>query len=436
MKERIKIPKGNDAVFSLYLYAKAQGVYGHIGEELIKVDRKPIILSQVENLSVRLISLFSKQESILPVTIASDETIPNRLQVEFPKELQGEGEYDIIVDFDIPNPSISDKLLHRSTRIPFVCIIPNKNNLDGFSDNINIVIDVMPAIIGEKGEQGERGQDGINGTNGANGKSALDYLNENNSEFIEKLKELLPKGGESGNNNSNEFIDYLFPQNNMLDNDMKEEIRWKLYFILQNFEVVEQGKIKLLQDERERYNDSQADSVINSILPSDICSNFYKYSNTDLYFYPKYIKEINAMEDVYFNYYIFNNNTSNEHLLREFEWKQINLYDNANKIYLLIVEMASKKSILIEMDLTNIKDELKNINGYLMLFPSSDFTEKNVNDMDSLLDNYFFSRIVAQIGGNTDTWRPDRFVSFNVEAVETREFEYLNNSIYNNMLPE
>lgn len=284
--------------------------------------------------------------------------------------------------------------------------------------------------------QGERGQDGINGTNGENGKSALDYLNENNSEFIEKLKDLLPKGGESGNNNSNEFIDYLFPQNNMWSDDIKEEIRWKLHFILQNFDVVEQGKIKLLQDERERNNHSQADSVINSILPSDICLCFYKHSNDYLYFYPKYIKEINAMQDVYFNYYIFYNDTSNEYLLRDFQWEQIHLYDNANTIYLLIVDMASKKNILIEMDLTNIKDELKNINEYLMLSSYSDFTEKNVNDMDSLLDNYYFSRIVAQIGGDAESWRPNRYVSFSVEAVETREFEYLNNSIYNNMLPD
>lgn len=113
IKERVSLPKGNDGVFSVFVYKQAQEIHGSIGQEILRQNREALNLSEVQNLSVKAKNTFSGKMKELPYHIKNDSEHPNLLFVEFPKELQEIASFNLIIEFDIPLESLADKLLHR-----------------------------------------------------------------------------------------------------------------------------------------------------------------------------------------------------------------------------------------------------------------------------------------------------------------------------------
>lgn len=147
----IKIPQGNDALFSIFVHYQASEVVATNGMLLSSAPRSAVNLREVENLAVKVLHLFTSKAVALPYSISQDRS--NMLLVEFPEGEQAKGEYALIIEFDVSAPSLEDKLLHRKIQLP-LCQIVDTMEL-GKLYTANIVAEVMPLVQGAKGDKGE-----------------------------------------------------------------------------------------------------------------------------------------------------------------------------------------------------------------------------------------------------------------------------------------
>ncbi len=190
MNELVRVPKGNDQIFSVLLtYAnevneippKKEGV-GHspfgggaerseVGE-VLSAD-STIDLSEVQKLSVKAKHKTCGELYDVPYQVEEDQQ--GLISVELPKEIQQLGEYSLVVSFAIPNEKASDGKLDRLVEIP-LCIVVRPDQVSNLNTAFKVkgqVAMLMRGRQGLQGEKGDKGDQGIQGEKGDKGEQGL-----------------------------------------------------------------------------------------------------------------------------------------------------------------------------------------------------------------------------------------------------------------------